>query len=90
MYAQDPQIPSLQERRNVNVESCSFFKVNGNLESEENLDFDKSVKDHWSTSIQVDVILLHSRFLSRRIRILNKSTHSSSNESIPIGKLRTF
>ena len=71
VYAQDPQIPSLQERRNVSVESCSFFNVSGNVESEENLDFDKSVKDHWPTSIQVDSILLHSRFLSRRIRILN-------------------
>jgi len=89
VYAQDPQIPSLQERRNVNVESCSFLKVSGNLESEENLDFDKSVKDHWSTSIQVDGILLHSRFLSRRIRILNTQLRIL-NGNIPIGKLRRF
>merc|ERR1719464_1600947 len=50
--AQDPQIPSRHDLLKVRVGSISFFY------------FDQGIQNHWTASIQIDIIFLHCRFVS--------------------------
>jgi len=81
---QDPQIPSLQDRRKVSVGSISFLILisasriwsNHNLIHERHQSKEVIETNHWASLIQVNGVGLQSGFLRRLVRILQYNVNT--------------